>query len=59
MEDFADPEQGGHRDGPSGFNLLPVPRGEAERDHVFLAETLGFPQLADPAAQPRKEFCLI
>ena len=35
---FADPEQSSHSDGPSGFNLLPVSRREAERDHVFLAE---------------------
>ena len=47
VEDFADPKEGGHSDRPSGFNLLPVSRGEAERDHVLLAETSGFPQLAD------------
>ncbi len=58
-EDFADPEQRGHGDGPPGFNLLPVSRREAERDHVFLAETLGFPQLADSSPQPDKEFRLI
>jgi hypothetical protein len=38
---------------------LPVPRGEAERDHVFLAETPGLPQLADSLSQPGKEFRLI
>jgi hypothetical protein len=47
VKDFADPEQGRHRDGSSGFNLLPVSRGEAKRDHVLLAETPGFPQFSD------------
>jgi hypothetical protein len=47
---FADPQQGCESDGPSGFNLLPVSRGEAERNHVFLAETLGFPKRADTLA---------
>ena len=46
-EDFADPEQRGHSDRPPSFNLLPVSRGEAERYHVLLAETSGFPQFAD------------
>jgi hypothetical protein len=46
-KDFADPQQSGQSDRPSGFNLLPVSRGEAERDHVLLAETSGFPQFAN------------
>jgi hypothetical protein len=58
-EGFADPKQGGHGDGPPGFNLLPVPRGEAERDHVLLAEASGFSQLADSFPQPDEEFRLI
>src|ERR1700687_3102382 len=33
-EDFADPEQGSHGDRSPSFDLLPVSRGEAERDHV-------------------------
>lgn len=44
---FADPQQSGQSDRPSGFYLLPVSRGESERDHVLLAETSGFPQFAD------------
>jgi len=59
MKGFADPKQGGHSDGSAGFNLLPVSRGEAERDHVFLAETAGFPQLADSFPKSVKEFRLI
>jgi hypothetical protein len=39
VEGFADPKQSRHGDGPSCFNLLPVSRREAERDHVLLAET--------------------
>ena len=46
-EDFADPEQGGHGDRSPSFDLLPVSGGEAEGDHIFLAETFGFPQFAD------------
>jgi len=58
-EDFADPKQGRDGDGSSSLYLLPVSRGEAERDHVFLAETPGLPQLADSFPQPVKEFRLI
>jgi hypothetical protein len=38
---------------------LPVSCGEAERDHVFLAETSGFPEFADSFSQSVKEFRLI
>jgi hypothetical protein len=41
--------------GSSSLNLLPVSRGEAERDHVFLAETSRLPQLADTLPQSVKE----
>jgi hypothetical protein len=59
VEDFADSKQSRHGDGPPGFNLLPVPRREPERDHVFLAVALGFPQVTDSCAQSGKEFRLI
>jgi hypothetical protein len=58
-KDFADPKHGGHGDGPSGLDLLPVSRGEAKRDHVLLAEPPGLPELADSFSQPVKEFRLI
>jgi len=56
---FANSKQRGHGNGPPCFNLLPVSGGEAERDHVFLAEPLGLPQLADAFPQAVKEFRLI
>jgi hypothetical protein len=58
-EDFANSKQGRYGDGPPGFNLLPMSRREAEGDHVFLAQTSRFPQLADSFSQPVKEFRLI
>ena len=59
VKHFADPQKRCHSDGSAGFNLLPVSRGEAKRDHVFLAVTLGLPKHANRAAQPGKEFRLI
>jgi hypothetical protein len=58
-EDLAYPKEGSDRDGPSGFNLLPVSRRKTERNHIFLAEAFGLPQVADSSAQPIKEFSLI
>ena len=52
VEDLTDPKQSRHSDGPPGFNLLPVPRREAERDHVLLAEPSGLPQFVDSFPQP-------
>ena len=59
MEGIANAEQCGNRDWTPCFNLLPVSRGEAERDHVLLAETPELPELADSFSQPVKEFRLI
>jgi hypothetical protein len=58
-KNFANPKERGQGDGPSRFHLLPVSRGEAERDHIFLTEPLSFSQRPDPLAKPGKEFCLI
>jgi len=52
-EGLANPEQGRERNGPSGFDLLPVSRREAKRNHILLAETFGFPKRAETHAQPR------
>ena len=41
-EDGADTKECRHRNRSSGFDLLPMPRREAKRDHVFLAETAFF-----------------
>ncbi len=36
-EDFANPEQGRHRDGTASFDLLPMAGGESEVNHILLA----------------------
>ena len=43
LEDLTDSEQRGHGDGASGLNLLPVPGGEAEAQHVLLRVPVLFP----------------
>jgi hypothetical protein len=51
----ADAKKSGQGNGSSCFNLLPMPRGEAERNHVFLAEALLLPQRLNTLAKPSEE----
>jgi hypothetical protein len=59
MKDFANSEQSSNSDRPSGFNLLPVPRREAERNHVFLAVASFSSQFFNPMSENLEEFLLI
>src|SRR6266436_2350995 len=43
----------------SGFDLLPMPRREAKRDHVFLAERAFFPQGLNSLAERSKELRML
>jgi len=47
-EHLADSEKRRHRDRAASLDLLPVPCGEAERNHVLLRIPMVFPQLLDP-----------
>lgn len=51
-----DSKKSGHRNRATLFNLLPVPRGETEGNHVFLRVMFPLPDRANPAAQSRKKF---
>lgn len=49
-EGLADSQKRGNGNRPSGLDLLPVPRGESVRDHVFLRVPALLPQVADASA---------
>lgn len=55
LEGVADPQQREYRAGPSRFDHLPVADGEAQADHVLLAEPARRPVLADAMAQRAEE----
>jgi hypothetical protein len=58
VKDLADAQERGNCDWTPCLNLLPVPSGETERDHIFLGVPILFPQSADSFAQREEEFFL-
>lgn len=59
LEHIADAEKGGNGDGAARLDLLPVPGGKAERDHVLLAVPLALPQFSESLPQGVEKFRLI
>src|SRR5437016_12133006 len=54
-----DAEQGGHRNGPSGLDLLPMAGGKPKSDHVFLGISAGSAQLLYSLPQGTEELFLM
>jgi hypothetical protein len=59
LEDLTNAEKGSYSDGSAGFNLLPVPGGEAKTEHIFLRVTALLPQFSYFRAQGAEELVLI
>ena len=59
FEDLTDAEQSGHGDRPTGLNLLPVARGEAKAEHIFLSEAPLLAERLHSGAQSTEKLVLI
>jgi hypothetical protein len=59
LEDIADSEKGGNGDGAARLDLLPVPGGKAEGNHVLLAVSPALAVLSDALPQSVEKFRLI
>ena len=59
VEGIADSQKCGDGNRAPGLNLLPVPGGEAETNHILLAVPPLPPQVADASAQSAEEYLLI
>jgi hypothetical protein len=56
---LANPQEGRNGDRTSRLDLLPVPRRESERDHVFLRVTALLPKVTYLRTQSAEELSLI
>jgi hypothetical protein len=56
---ICDSKQRGKCDGPTRFDLLPMPRGKAAGNHVFLSMAGLLAQSLDSLAEKPEEFLLI
>lgn len=59
FEHLADSQQCRHRDGAASLDLLPMPCGETQSNHVFLRVTGVLPELLHPLPEGAKELGVV